>query len=402
MGRNSKGRAGSGVRAVSETTIEISFMYNGKRCRERVKLEPSPANLKRAEQHKGAIEFAIAHGTFDYAKTFPNSKRAGQVSEVPSARMPFAKYFDLWLAQNSPRFKTSTAKTFYFQGQRIKEAVGHIPLGELRRRHLREWYSQQSGVKNRTFACLTSIVRNVIGQACEDELLEENPFKGWNFKGKEEQGEEYIVDPFSAAEQAAILGVLSGQRRNLVQFALWTGLRTSELVALEWGDVDFINREVAVTKAQTRWADAAESTKTPAGRRLVKLHGPALAALKDQKQYTFLNGGERIFLNPTTLKPWSGDGAIRYFWVQTLKRAGVRYRIPYQTRHTFASMMLSAGESPLWVARQMGHSNWLLIGRTYGKWMPDANPDAGSKAEAMYAAASDRGEVPAMLRPGAK
>lgn len=33
----------------------------------------------------------------------------------------------------------------------------------------------------------------------------------------------------------------------------------------------------------------------------------------------------------------------------------------YQTRHTFASMMLSAGEHPMWVAQQMGHADWTML-----------------------------------------
>jgi integrase len=32
--------------------------------------------------------------------------------------------------------------------------------------------------------------------------------------------------------------------------------------------------------------------------------------------------------------------------------AEVRYRYPYQMRHTYVSMMLSAGENPAWIARQ--------------------------------------------------
>lgn len=48
-------------------------------------------------------------------------------------------------------------------------------------------------------------------------------------------------------------------------------------------------------------------------------------------------------------------------------------------------MMLSAGEHPMWVANQMGHADWTMIAKIYGKWMPDASPDAGSKAEAIFA-----------------
>jgi integrase len=42
----------------------------------------------------------------------------------------------------------------------------------------------------------------------------------------------------------------------------------------------------------------------------------------------------------------------------TLKKANIDYRNPYQTRHTYASQMLSRGENPMWVAHQLGHKDW--------------------------------------------
>jgi len=47
-------------------------------------------------------------------------------------------------------------------------------------------------------------------------------------------------------------------------------------------------------------------------------------------------------------------------------------------------MMLSAGEHPMWVAKQMGHSDWTMIAKVYGKWMPDANKMAGQKAVNLF------------------
>lgn len=58
-----------------------------------------------------------------------------------------------------------------------------------------------------------------------------------------------------------------------------------------------------------------------------------------------------------------------------MKRAGVRYRNPYQTRHTFASVMLAAGHDPKWVATQMGHETTEMLERTYGKWIKQAAAD---------------------------
>jgi integrase len=122
-----------------------------------------------------------------------------------------------------------------------------------------------------------------------------------------------------------------------------------------------------------------ESTKTIAGRREVKLLSPALDALKAQKAFTFLKGAE-VFQNPNTGERWTGDKTIRQgMWAPTLRKVGVRYRKPYQTRHTFAFMALMAGESPMWVAKQMGHTDWSLTAKRYARWIPSNMPDAGSK-----------------------
>lgn len=136
-----------------------------------------------------------------------------------------------------------------------------------------------------------------------------------------------------------------------------------------------------ITKAMTQASmGTAEIPKTAAGRRAVKLLAPAMAALKLQKDHTFL-AGEEMFQNPRTLERWTGDGPIRKtMWAHAVKKAGVRYRRLYQTRHTLASMMLSAGEHPMWVAKQMGHSDWTMIARVYGRWMPLEAAESGAKA----------------------
>ena len=58
---------------------------------------------------------------------------------------------------------------------------------------------------------------------------------------------------------------------------------------------------------------------------------------------------EWIFLNPDG-DPWLDDQQMRKgAWVPTLERAEVRYRHPYMMRHTYASMMVSAGENMTYV-----------------------------------------------------
>ena len=359
-------------------------MYRGVRCRERITLKPTATNLKRAEQHKAAVEHAITNGTFDYAVTFPGSPRAAKFAPEASQET-VAGFLTKWLAGKKQHLSSSTFAGYRkIVELRLVPALGPTLLVDLKRKTVRDWLNTLE-VSNKTLSNIQSCLRSALNDAVdEEELIDINPLAGWTFSRKD-QVKDDDVDPFSPEEQRAILAALDGQARNLVQFALWTGMRTSELVALDWGDVDWLKGEVYVTRAMTQAAAGqAEVTKTLSGKRRIKLLAPALEALISQKAHTFLAGNE-VFQNPRTLERWKGDQPIRKtMWAHAVKKAGVRYRRPYQTRHTYASMMLSAGEHPMWVAEQMGHSDWTMIARVYGRWMPSTDNSSGAKAVSMW------------------
>jgi len=46
----------------------------------------------------------------------------------------------------------------------------------------------------------------------------------------------------------------------------------------------------------------------------------------------------------------------------------MRYRPPFNTRHTYATMVLMASMTPAFCARQLGHSVEMFL-RTYAKWI---------------------------------
>ncbi|WP_433693998.1 Arm DNA-binding domain-containing protein [Herbaspirillum seropedicae] len=381
------GRNGTGVIAASETSIEITFTYRGKRCRERIKLAPTPANMKRAAQHRAAILDSIQKQTFDYRVTFPDSPRAKQFADRKGEVTTVEKYLDEWLESQRKRLKASTYDGYRkVVNNNLIPGFGKIPLADLKRSDIKEWCEKQKtstkAIKNRL-----SVLRSALAAAVQDDFIEVNPLYGWQWKGKAPLGTDDDIDPFTAAEQVAILEHLTGQELNLFKFAFWTGMRTSELIALEWTDVDWERRVLKVRRSLTRAAIAAksegESPKTRAGRREIKLLAPALDALIKQKEFTHATQ-KHVFTNPRTGHRWSGDLVVRAAWTRALKSARIRYRRPYQTRHTYASMMLTAGESPMWVAQQMGHKDWTMIARVYGRWIKDAIPHAGDKAVSLF------------------
>jgi integrase len=159
----------------------------------------------------------------------------------------------------------------------------------------------------------------------------------------------------------------TGQERNLWQFAFATGMRPSEYMALEWAAVDWLNHRISVERARVVKVTT-EETKTQAGRRKIDMLKGAFNALKAQQQFTALSG-QLVFHDPLHDAGWDTNKAVLRRWRITLRKAGVRYRNVYQTRHTFASTLLSAGVNPLYVSKQMGHRDTEMINRHYGRWL---------------------------------
>jgi len=60
-------------------------------------------------------------------------------------------------------------------------------------------------------------------------------------------------------------------------------------------------------------------------------------------------------------------------WIPALKEASLSSRGMKQTRHTFATMALSFGENPLWVAAVMGHRDTEMIIEVYTRYVANSN-----------------------------
>ena len=69
--------------------------------------------------------------------------------------------------------------------------------------------------------------------------------------------------------------------------------------------------------------------------------------------------------------PLNNRNVTRRVWYPLLELLGLGKRNPYQTRHTAATLWLAAGESPEWIARQLGHSNTSMLFRVYSRYVPN-------------------------------
>ena len=155
--------------------------------------------------------------------------------------------------------------------------------------------------------------------------------------------------------------------KEFYQFSFYTGLRTGELLGIRWKDIELEKRIAHIRVNITNGIEKAPKTK--ASIRTVELHPLAIEALMSIRNSDYFDSN-RVFIDPKTSKEFKyADGLRKYVWKPCLEKAKVEYRYPYQCRHTYASLMLSSGKNPLWVARQMGHSDWGMIRKVYGRWI---------------------------------
>ncbi len=355
-------------------SLRMTFYYRGVRCRETVRISPTVANVRHVQRWRETILFEIATNQFDYAKHFPDSEQAGLFRR--GATTTVAQALEAWLASQQKLSAPSTLDDYRNTvHNHLIPALGKLKLSELSKSAIKEWIGGLTCSAKRVNNLLIPL-RGMLTDAFEDGAIDRNPMATIRNLKRDTFPE---PDPLTPDEVKAILSACrQEQHRTLWQFAFSTGLRSSELIALEWGDVDWHRGVIRVRRSVVRGRER-EGTKTESGVREVKLLPPALEALQAQKAHTLLLGG-RVFYNPNTGKPWVSSKQLEKVWGRIIQRAKVRYRNPYQTRHTHASTLLTAGENPAWVAAQMGHKDWGMIRKVYARWIPDLSPEAGQKA----------------------
>lgn len=357
----------------SGETINITFTYKGVKCREPLSnLEVNNKNLKYAERTLGEIHNKIERGTFIYAEYFPRSVRLkifGNAATGKTVKMYLDEYLKICETRN---LSPSTIGGY----KKCRSALSELhifPASELTPAALKTWIQNQKTTL-KTIRNQLSFLRSSLDEAITDGVLQINPVSlvtASRYRSKDTETEnDYIVDPLTPDEVDALLSSAGNKQwENLFRFAIHTGMRSSELCALRWKDIDFVEKTAHVQTASV--SGITKGTKTKAGTRKVELSEEAMIALNNQKPFSFMKDG-CVFEDPKTNKPWAGADAIRKkAWIPTLRKAGIRYRNPYQTRHTFATRMISRGANLFWLASQMGHKGPEMLFRHYGRYLKE-------------------------------
>ena len=360
-----------------EQRIQIAFSYRGTECRELLPLcNVTKSAITYAAGLRMEIMRKITDGVFQYADYFPNSERAKQFAGGKSKRTLIGELLDAQLKTYQRQAETGQLSPSTLNGYAKainSERMAHWrskTLEEATPSAMRDWIAGMDVTAKFARNLLTPL-RSVFEDALNDDLILFDPFERialTKLLKQTSRASEYVVDPFTADERAALVKACRPDERALIQFWFETGLRPGELQALRWAKIDWKAKTARIDLNQV--AKKEKGPKTEAGIRDLDLNPEALAALEAQKPVSLL-AADHVWLNPRTGKAWQTDAQIRKtLWVPLCTRSGVRYRNPYQVRHTYASAMLTAGTNPWYVAQQLGHVDVQMVFRTYGKFIP--------------------------------
>lgn len=159
----------------------------------------------------------------------------------------------------------------------------------------------------------------------------------------------------------------------MVVIGMLTGMRRGELLALTWGDIDFDNSKLTISKAYKADKYIGEP-KSEAGKRTISLGGIAIAALSkhrafqrdvfegddDSDEFVFCNDDGEM-MSPDSFERWWGSWAAKH---------GIGGVVFHQLRHTHATMLIAAGVDVKTVQTRLGHSDAEITLNVYAHAVP--------------------------------
>jgi integrase len=368
----------------------MDFRFQGERCREQTLLEDTPANQKKLKQLLQRIEAEITLGNFNYAQYFPNSgqvlkftQRSALTTGEPDTPL-FSEFAITWFNEMRIQWRSSQCDTVKnVLDKHLLPAFGTRKVGDISKADILAFRSSlallsghggQSLSPSRINHIMTPL-RLILNEAA-DRFDFTTPYRGI----KSLNIPRTRVQPFTLDEVWLILAGVRDDFKNYYVTRFFTGMRTSEIHGLRWKNVDFESRQILVCEA---WVNnKVEVTKNDGSNREIYMSQIVFDALREQFKIT--GKMDYVFCNRTGM-PLHNANITNRVWYPLLRHLNLEKRRPYQTRHTAATLWLASGESPEWIARQMGHSTTEMLFRVYSRYVPNLTRNDGSAFERLLA-----------------
>lgn len=350
-------------------------------CREPIGLDDTAANREEASLMCNQIKRQIRAGSFDYSKWFPESKNLVKFGYKKKEKEQTTIYenptveelADEWLENCKKRGKKrKTLISYSDYRNRTVKILGKKRIRDLKIRDLDHFIEKllDAGYDPKTIKNTRLCLSQIYKLALKKEIVNKNLMsecEGVSIKNKK-------IYPFNDDEVDKILEHIEKNKPKfyaMFKVLLLTGMRVGEVLAMKWENYNRENGTYFVCESVS--LGEIGPPKTQGSIRKVKLITSVVKALNYHYDNFRVEGSKFIFNTQYGTHYNKAENIKKNVWIPTLKKLGIEYRIMYQCRHTYASISIAEGDTPAFVARNLGHTSLKMVYDVYVKDIRDGN-----------------------------
>lgn len=305
----------------------------------------------------------------------------------------FKELYDMWLKQQRMNVKPSTiALNRRFIERHVLPYLGDHKLDEITvvycQQLVNKWFEQ--GYKQYSYFRKATAQVMRYGEAME--LMKSNPMSKTILPRRVE--EEKKLQYYTKEELAHFFECLHqfGNFKQLAFFRLlaFTGCRKSEVLSLQWKDLDFTRKSVMIGK--TLATDEhnqiiIQTPKTNASTRSISLDDETLKILSkwrmlqrtDYLQMGFNTSSDDQYIFTNKRNEWYYPQVVNDWLKYLIKKYDLPRITPHHFRHTHASLLLQAGIPVKEVSERLGHKDVKITLEIYSHVMPEEKEKTAAK-----------------------
>lgn len=276
-------------------------------------------------------------------------------------------WFNYWIDIKKKTVRPNTVRNYVERYEaNIKQVIGKMLLSDIKPLHCQKIFLNMADedYKSSTIYQTRITLYNMLEFAKENDIIRYNPCKKSvrSDVGKPSKKKEALT---LETQRKFLEGAIGQSYESQYRFILQTGLRTGELIALQWKHIDFKNRTLTIEQSMEYRYKVGEwrvgPPKSKAGYRTIPLTDEAIRILKDQKERNKkikvipIEWSEFVFLcrKGTPIKNSTYDSAL----FKICDKVGIARFSMHVLRHIFATRCIEAGMKPKTLQILLGHSN---------------------------------------------
>ncbi len=306
----------------------------------------------------------------------------GRWVDPRAGRVTFEVYFEQWSERQVWTDGTHKAMSLAVRTATFKS----MELRKIRPTHVEAWVKSMTVTTTERKALAPGTIktrfvncRSVFRAAIRDHLLVVDPTEGVRLP-RQRKREASMTIP-TPVQVKALLDAADERFSAFVAVCAFAGLRLGEAAALRFEDVDFLRRQLHVTRQVQRASGGTVEIRLPkyGSERTVPLPDELLTILS--AHVALGHRGEWLFAGAEDDPPH--QNTVGYRWRQTAATAGVEGINLHALRHFYASGLIAAGCDVVTVQRALGHASATTTLSTYSHLWPTAEDKTRKAASAL-------------------